>query len=78
MQMPEGAGGFLVSNVDECAGAILQLFENSADSEERARRGRDHIREHFLIPRLLLDDLELVRDLVGSAARSGTQREKGR
>jgi trehalose synthase len=76
MQMPEGTGGFLVSSVDECAEAIVRLFKNPAESRELARRGHEHVQEHFLIPGLLLNDLELIRDLVGSAARSGRQQEK--
>ena len=36
----------------------------------RASRGREHVREHFLLPRLLLEELRLLRELGGSQART--------
>ena len=65
LQMPPGTGGLLVDGVDECAEAILRLLTDAELAMDLARRGREHVRSRFLIPRLLLDDLELFRELVG-------------
>ena len=38
-----------------------------ADAGARAgRRGRERVREHFLLPRLLLNELMLLNDLAGN------------
>jgi trehalose synthase len=63
MQMPEGVGGRLVDSADECVEETVQLLRNPAEAEELASRGRAHVREHFLITRLLADELRLLRSL---------------
>lgn len=65
LQMADGAGGLLVNTVDECAGALVSLLEDSERARELGRLGRERVREHFLIPRLLLNELELMRSLAG-------------
>lgn len=64
LQMGENAGGILVDTVEECAAAILCLLQHPDDADALALRGREHVREHFLLPRLLLDDLTLLCDLL--------------
>jgi trehalose synthase len=54
LQMADGVGGILVDGVDECAAAMRELLAD-----------RERVREHFLIPRLVLNHLELMRELVG-------------
>ena len=67
LQIVEGQTGFLVdpSDVQGLADRIERLL---VDDERRAafgRRGRDHVREGFLLPRQLEDYLEVFTDLVG-------------
>lgn len=64
LQMADGAGGVLVRTVEECAKAIVTLLENSEHARDLARKGRERVREHFLLPRLLLNELELMQELV--------------
>jgi len=63
MQMPEGVGGLLVESVEECAAAMLKLLNDSTLAEQLGESGREHVREHFLLPRLLMEELELLRSL---------------
>jgi trehalose synthase len=71
MQMPGGAGGFLVGSVEECAEKLLFLLRNPEEGEELARAGRKIGRKRFLLTRLISDELELYADLIGATtARS--------
>ena len=73
MQMPAGAGGFLVSSVEECAEKLLFLLRNPEAGAELARSGREVVRERFLLPRLISDELELYADLLGAHSAPGTR-----
>jgi trehalose synthase len=65
LQMSDGAGGLLVESVDECAKAIMQLLRDPGWAQQLGERGRERVREHFLLPRLLVNELTLVKDLMG-------------
>jgi trehalose synthase len=63
LQMPEGVGGLLVEDVEGCAAAILRLLREPELAAELGQRGRERVREHFLLPRLLMQELELLASL---------------
>jgi trehalose synthase len=67
LQMPEGVGGRLVQSTRECAAAILELLRDRELARELGRSGHEHVREHFLLPRLLMDELALLRSLASSS-----------
>src|SRR5580765_8553785 len=69
LQMADGAGGLLVDSVAECARAMLTLFHDPARAAALGESGRERVRRHFLIPRLVLDELVLMRRLAAGAAR---------
>jgi len=69
LQMSDGVGGILVESVEECASAILALLKDADYAKELGRRGKERVREHFLLPRLLLNEVSLVRDLVEGMPR---------
>jgi trehalose synthase len=62
-QMPDGTGGFLVESVEDCARRILELLGDRSLAAELGARGREHVREHYLLPRLLADELHLLASL---------------
>ena len=64
LQLADGVGGLLVESVEECAEAIVALLRDPERATELGRRGRERVREQFLLPRLILDELALIRDLV--------------
>jgi trehalose synthase len=70
MQMPEGVGGLLVDSVEDCATAMLKLLNDRELAEQLGQSGRAHVREHFLLPRLLMEELRLLSTL-GPPAPAG-------
>jgi trehalose synthase len=69
--MRDGDGGYLVDGVEECAGAMVRLLDDPAEAAELGLRGQERVREHFLHPRLLLNELSLMSDLLeGRPARA--------
>lgn len=65
LQMREGTGGFLVSSVEECAERTLWLLRNPEEGKALAARGREVVRERFLLTRLIADELRLYGSLAG-------------
>jgi trehalose synthase len=63
LQMPDGVGGRLVRDIEGCARALLELLGDRALARELGERGREHVRERFLLPRLLMEELRLLRSL---------------
>lgn len=66
MQLQPDAGGFLVRSADECAERVLWLLQHPAEARALAARGREHVRERFLLTRLLADELRLYRAVLTS------------
>jgi trehalose synthase len=60
MQFPPGYERHLVSSVEECAARVLELLAQPADRAAFGIAGREHIRQHYLLPRLLRDELRLI------------------
>jgi trehalose synthase len=63
LQMPDGIGGYLVESVEETAERVRELLEHPDTATVLAERGREYVREHFLIPRLIADELNLITAL---------------
>jgi trehalose synthase len=53
----------LVDSVDECGDRIAELLEDPAARRRHGLAGRERVRREFLIPRLLRDELRLLRRL---------------
>ncbi|MGH3011249.1 MAG: glycosyltransferase [Gaiellaceae bacterium] len=60
LQMADGIGGILVENVEECAEALVELLENRERAATLGEQGRERVREHFLLTRLLLNEVGLL------------------
>ncbi len=58
-----GGGGFLIDSVEETAKRVLEVLNNPGPAAEEGQRGRQYIREHFLIMRLIKDHLNLLLSL---------------
>jgi trehalose synthase len=70
MQMPEGVGGLLVDSVEQCAAGMLRLLNDRELAEHLGQSGRARVREHFLLPRLLMEELRLLSTLDPAAPAS--------
>jgi trehalose synthase len=66
LQIEDGVSGFLVSSIEECAGRVLQVLKDPALGRKLGKRGRQRVRERFLLPRLVLDDVTLLSELTGA------------
>jgi trehalose synthase len=65
LQLPDGVGGRLVDTTDQCAQAVLDLLANSQAARRLASAGAGLVRERFLLPRLIGDELRLITSLLG-------------
>jgi trehalose synthase len=68
LQMADGTGGILVESVEECAQAMVSLLRDEPRARALGASGRERVRRHFLIPRLVLDELSLMRRMAAGAA----------
>jgi trehalose synthase len=65
-QLQDGETGWLVDSVEECAAACKEILADPAAAALRGRRGKEYVRQHFLMPRLLRDWLALFNRLSGN------------
>jgi trehalose synthase len=65
-QIADGETGWLVASPEECAEACIEILRDPAEGRRRALRGKEHVRRHFLTPRLLRDWLVLFNRLEGN------------
>jgi trehalose synthase len=70
LQMADGTGGVLVDSVEEAAAAMVELVRDHDRAEAAGRAGRERVYEHFLLPRLLLNELVLLNELAGTSAHT--------
>src|ERR671915_276743 len=62
LQVQDGETGYLVSSPEECADRSLRILREPDFGKRLGRAGKEHVRTHFLTPRLLRDWLRLFRD----------------
>ncbi len=60
----EGGGGILIDSVPDAAAACVKLLEDPEFARQMGRSGKEHVRKHYLTPRLLRDDLRLFAKLL--------------
>jgi len=65
MQFPAGYEDYLVESAEDCAAKLLVLLENPNIAEGFGHAGQAKIRTEFLLPRLIRDELRLLKDIVG-------------
>src|SRR5437588_9579557 len=64
-QIVDGDTGWLVDTSSEAAEACKEILRNPAEARARVLRGKEFVRRHFLMPRLLRDWLALFNVLLG-------------
>jgi trehalose synthase len=65
LQVENGISGYLVDTVESCAERTLDILRDPALGKALGRRGKEHVRTHFLTPRYLRDYLKIFGDLLG-------------
>ena len=63
LQLEDRRDGFLVDSVEQCTEKVLYLLEHPDEAREMGRQGRAHVRSNFLTPRLVSDELTLLRSV---------------
>jgi trehalose synthase len=66
LQVEDEVTGFLVETVEQCAQRALELLADPALGKSLGRRGKEHVRQHFLTPRYLRDYLRIFTALAES------------
>ena len=61
----DGGGGILIDTIPEVASACIKLLKDRDFARQMGRHGKEHVRTHYLTPRLLRDDLLLFAKLLG-------------
>jgi trehalose synthase len=63
LQVQDAETGFLVRSPQECADRSLRILQEPELGKQLGRAGKEHVRRHFLTPRLLRDWLRIFSDL---------------
>ena len=63
LQMPAGVGGFLVDSIESCVDKTVRLLTNKEEARALGASGREYVREHFLITRVVTDEFNLLGSL---------------
>ncbi|MFI2367339.1 glycosyltransferase [Streptomyces sp. NPDC018833] len=72
LQLADGVGGHLVDSVEECADAVLRVLTDPPAGRRLAAAGTDLVRDRFLLPRLIGDELRLITSLLGQQPAAPT------
>ncbi len=65
LQMTGELARYLVESVAECAQTVERLLQNGEERKRLGAIGHEQVRAHFLMPRLIRDELALIARLVG-------------
>jgi trehalose synthase len=62
LQVQDGKTGYLVSSPEECADRAVAILRDPDLGRQLGRSGKEHVRQHFLTPRLLRDWLRIFKE----------------
>lgn len=63
MQIEDGVSGFLCQSTEDYARKVSYLLQNQEEARVMGERGREKVRERFLMPRLISDELRCLCSL---------------
>ncbi len=64
LQVRDGESGYLVDTPETCAARTLEILGDPELGRRLGRRGKEHVREHFLTPRYLRDYLKIFHEVL--------------
>jgi trehalose synthase len=70
MQFPDEYRGYLVDSVETCADGILDLLEHPEICARFGAAGQERVRQRFLLPRLVRDELALIESVMAVSHRN--------
>ncbi|MCL6473280.1 MAG: glycosyltransferase [Firmicutes bacterium] len=62
-----GGGGYLVDSIQQAAQRILELLSNPTEAIAEGNRGKQYVKDNFLITRFVRDNLKLMQSLISTA-----------
>jgi trehalose synthase len=62
LQVEDAVSGYLVSSPEECAQRSIGILKDPDLGKQLGRSGKEHVRQHFLMPRLLRDWLRIFSE----------------
>ena len=65
--------GFLVNSPEETAERSLKILNDPELGKRLGRAGKEYVRTHFLMPRLLRDWLRIFTELLSRPARDAAR-----
>ena len=66
MQMTGNLSNYLATSVEECAEKVVYLLQNRELASQLGKEGRENVIKNFLMPRLIRDELALIKKVIGS------------
>jgi trehalose synthase len=63
LQVRDGETGYLVDTPEDCADRAVRILRDPEHGRTLGRAGKEHVRKHFLTPRLLRDWLRIFKEL---------------
>jgi trehalose synthase len=76
LQVRSGISGYLVDDAEECAERTRDILEDPALGKALGKRGKEHVRKHFLMPRYLRDYLKIIRAGLDGVATTPASAER--
>src|SRR5579864_473591 len=70
LQLEDGMAGYLVEDTESCAARVIELLRNPEKARAMGKRGRERVRQHFLLPRLIEDELRLYASVLAGSVPS--------
>ena len=72
MQIPDGYERFLTDSVEDCAEKLVALLRDAEARRQFGEAGHAWVRQRFLLPRLVRDDLRLISQTLSCAAKGSS------
>lgn len=66
LQIDDGKNGFLVNGISDCADRIGFLLKNPQKAKEMGRNGYEKVKNNFLITRLALDEIRVLKEMTSA------------
>jgi len=66
LQIVNGKNGYMVNNVKELAERIVKIIQDPQMAKKMGKFGHEYVKQNFLLPRLLRDELRFMRKLLKS------------
>jgi len=64
LQVEDGVTGYLVASPEQCAERAVTILADPEHGRALGRRGKEHVRTHFLTPRYLRDYLKIMHEVL--------------